>query len=600
MVLRTSNGSPFLVLSPLPQVRTGIRVEVFDRDNPGTLLAILSETRNREWLEELNGPGSGGFDIHALDAKLEANPGLLTYGNVVRFYLNGILRHGFRIEGVDHIQASGNDDADRWLRVTGRGPLGILEDAVVYPAGGLGGAPDPRVFTNVSSGLIIRLLIAEAQARGTALLGVTTDFTDIVDTNAAPFDTLLTLDEDIGFDLLRVAGRHTAMAADVWMDPSLVLHYANTRGIDRTLQLVNTGPVKLYLGHAITELTNAEVGRITNTILIKTPAGFLERVDLSSLALFNRREGFLSLGNVTDGGTIDKTTDKLFAELADPRASSTIELIEAEGSTPYVDFEVGDFILSPDVNGDLTKQRVRSLSVTELDDGRIRYVPELATIEEELEASLERWLAASSKGTLGGAASKVAEPNTLDTQSTTTVVDSGITDHLAGQPHPDELGDLSDVDLSGGAIVGDRIEWDGAAWVPAPAANPNVDTDVDNAPVGTTVSATFEDAPGPVEASITKLAGTDLLVELHASHFIATNPAEVELAVLVDAVDNVVLAFTHAVIDEHHATTGLVRITGLGDGTFTVRVRWRRAGGSGTVTQSALDYTHLKVTEIDA
>jgi len=470
MVLRTSNGAPFIVLAPPPQLRTGIRVEVYDRDNPGTLLAVLSETRAREWLEELNAPGSGSFEIHDLDGKLEADPTLLTYGNLVRFYLDGVLRAGFRIEAIDRIQAAANDDADRWLKVSGRGPLGILEDAVVYPSGGVGGAPDPRPYVNATSGLIIRELIAEAQARGTALVGVTTDFTDTDDTFNAPFLTELTLDEDVGGDLLRVAGRHTAMAADVWMTPQLVLRYANTRGIDRSTQLPSSGPTVLRLGRSISELSNTEVGRITNTVLIQTPAGFLERVDLASLGLFNRREGFLSLGNVSDGATIDKTTAALFAELADPRASSTLELIAAPGATPYADFEVGDWVLSADVNGDLTKQRVRALSVTETEDGRVRYVPELATIEEELESSLERWLASSAKGTLGGAASKIAEPNQLDTQGTTSVVDSGIADHLAGQPHHDELGDLTDVDVTGGAALDDHLIFDGVDWIPSPFA----------------------------------------------------------------------------------------------------------------------------------
>ena len=467
MVLRTSNGAPFIVLAPPTLLRTGIRVEVYDRDNPGTLLAVLSETRNREWLEELNAPGSGAFDIHDLDGKLEADPTLLTYGNVIRFYLDGVLRAGFRVEAIDRIQANEEDDAGRWLKVSGRGPMGILEDAIVYPAGGVGGAPDPRSYVNDTSGLIIRELIAEAQARGTTLEGVTTDFTDTDDSFNAPFITELTLDEDIGGDLLRVAGRHTAMAADVWMTPQLVLRYANVRGIDRSIQLPSVGPTILQLGRSISELSNAEVGRITNTVLIKTPAGFLERIDAASLGLFNRREGFLSLGNVSDGATIDKTTDALFVELADPRASSTLELIPAPGATPYADFEVGDWVLAPNVNGELTRQRVRALSVTETEDGRVRYVPELATIEDELEASLERWLASSSKGTLGGSAHKVAEPNALDSQGTTTIVEGEIADHLAGQPHHDELGDLTDVDISGGALADDHLIFDGADWIPS-------------------------------------------------------------------------------------------------------------------------------------
>ncbi len=471
MVLRTSNGSPFIVLAPPPTVRTGIRVEIYDRDNPATLLDVLSDTRNREWLEDLNDPGSGSFEIHDLDPKLIADPTLLTYGNVARFYLNGVLRFGIRIEGIDRVQADPEtDDAGRWLKVSGRGVIGILEDGIVYPAGGVGGAPDPRPYVNVASGLIIRELIAEAQARGTALRGVTTDFTDTDDSNAAPFTTLLTLDEDIGGDLLRVALRHTEMAADVWMTADLVLHYANTRGIDRTLQLVNTGPVKLHLGHNIAELSNAELGRITNTILIKTPAGFLERVDLASLGTYNRREGFLSLGNISDGATIDKTTDALFAKVADPKASSTLEIIDVVGSVPLVDFEVGDFILAPDVTGAFTKQRVRAMAVSETEAGTVRYVPQLSTVEEELEASLNRWLAAMAKGTLGGEASKVAEPNALDTQGTTSVVDAGIAGHLAGQPHHDEIGDLSDVDVTGGAALDDHLIFDGVDWIPSPFA----------------------------------------------------------------------------------------------------------------------------------
>ncbi len=501
MVLRTSNGSPFIVLAPPPTVRTGIRVEIYDRDNPATLLDVLSDTRNREWLEDLNEAGSGSFEIHDLDPKLIADPTLLTYGNVARFYLNGVLRFGIRIEGIDRVQADPEtDDAGRWLKVSGRGVIGILEDGIVYPAGGLGGTPDPRPYVNVASGLIIRELIAEAQARGTALLGVTTDFTDTDDSNAAPFTTLLTLEEDIGGDLLRVALRHTEMAADVWMTADLVLHYANTRGIDRTLQLVNSGPVKLHLGHNIAELSNAELGRITNTILIRTPAGFLERVDLGSLGTYNRREGFLSLGNISDGATIDKTTDALFAKVADPKASSTLEIIDVVGSVPLVDFEVGDFILAPDVTGVFTKQRVRAMAVSETDAGTVRYVPQLSTIEEELEASLNRWLAAMAKGTLGGEASKVAEPNALDTQGTTTVVDAGIATHLAGQPHHDELGDLSDVDLSGGAAPSDHLEFDGADWIaaapPAGAVLELLQSVEDLTTRALTANSTWEDVAG--------------------------------------------------------------------------------------------------------
>lgn len=448
MVLRVSNGAPFTVLAPPPLTRTGIRVEVYDRDDPNTLLDVLPDTRARQWLDELNGDGSGSFEIHALDPKLEAQPDLLTYGNIVRFYLNGVLRAGFRIEAIDRVQATEEDDAGRWLTVSGRGPIGILEDAITYPAGGLGGGTDPRAWANTYPGEIIRTLIAEAQTR-TALIGVTTDFTDTTDSNSAPFTTEVTLEEEIGNDLLRIARRHAELAVDVWMTPQLVLKYANTRGVDRSLQLPSAGPVVLELGFDITELSNRELGRITNTALILTPNGLLERNDGTSQTTYNRREGFLSLGNITDSATVDFAAAALFAELSDPRGSATLELLDRAGASPYGDFDVGDYVLAPNPQGVLTKQRVRALSVTETPDGRVRYVPELSTVEEELEAKLNRWLAAMAKGTMGGDAGPLAEPNTVTTQGTTVIVDQGIADHVAGLPHNDELADLVDVDLTG-------------------------------------------------------------------------------------------------------------------------------------------------------
>lgn len=463
MVQRCSNPAAFLVLEPEPSVRTGIRVDIYDGADPGTLLAVLEDTWARSWTDQLKGAGSGTFKVRADHPKLQANPDLLAYGNIARFNLDEVDRFAITIEKKNLKQAGSAGDVDRVLTVSGRGVLAKLEEAVAYPQTGLGGNP-VRGFAGIAPGHLSRVLIDEAQARG-ALTGVVRTYTDTDDSNNAPWAESLDQTERAGTDLLRIHERMAATAADVYMKPDLSLYMVNERGIDRTLQLPDTGPVVLYIADSIVELERDEEGAIRNVLLIETPGGFLERSDGPSVAEHRRREAFLSLGNISQTDGVDRAANHVFESSANPAADIGIEVLDVDGRRPYVDWGIGDWVLAPDADGAETKYRIRALTVSETAEGRPVFVPELATITEELEDRLTRWLAAMEKGTVGGTASAVSEPVQAPVE-VVEAVDSGITNHLSLQPHPDELGDLVDVDTAG-ETEGDVLGLDDTGtWVP--------------------------------------------------------------------------------------------------------------------------------------
>lgn len=462
MVQRCSNGVAFLVLEPEPSVRTGIRVDIFEGDNPLSLIARLPLTWGRRWTDPLKGTGSGEFWIHADDETLAANPGLLAYGNIARFSLDESYRFAIQIEHLDRVQVEADGDVSRTIKVSGRGVLSKLEEAVLYPDGGLAGNPI-RTFTDANADDLLGVAFDEAQTRG-ALAGLTRDFTASADSNNAPYDVTLTVEERAGVSVLRIGERLGELAGDLYMTPAGVLKFVNQRGVDRSQQLPNAGPVILRPADNLEELTRSEDGQVRNLLLIETPGGFLERTEGGSVSTYGRREAFLSLGNISDGDAIDRAASSVFASSADPAAEIGTRVLDKDGVRPYVDWGVGDWVLAPDEDGELERHRVRALTVSEDDEGEPQFVPELATITEELETRLERWLAAMEKGTVGGTAAGVAEPVKAPVE-VVDAIDAGLGDHLAAQPHHDELADLVDTDLTG-VQTNDLLEYDGADWVP--------------------------------------------------------------------------------------------------------------------------------------
>lgn len=468
MALRTSNGYPFTILAAVPSLRTGIKVAIYDRDDPATLIDILPDSRARKWIDELNEVGGGEFEIHEDDPKLVENPTILRPGNFARFYLDEVARFTIRLEDYDYVPAGDAEDSGRWIKVSGRGGAALLEDGLVYPEGSIAGNPD-RDTTGLTPGEAFLDFKAEADARNSVVTAITPDFTDSLDSSNQPYNFNLAETARGGRDdLLKLIQRYAELGVDFDTTPDLQLKiYANGLGVDKSVQTVNAAPVILRIANNIRNLKATETALIKNALLIETPAGFFERIHAGSVSEFLRREGYISLGNTTDGDYIDRATDAAFARLADIQTAITVEVLDIEGHRPYVDYGKGDWVLAPNAKRELVRWRVRGVTISETDEGTPIFIPTINSVDAELEERLQKWMRTMTPGTLGGTASDVASPNTATVAGAAETAAGEVSDHVDAFLHPDELSDLADVDVTG-LEDGDLLVYDSGAgdWVP--------------------------------------------------------------------------------------------------------------------------------------
>lgn len=124
---------------------THLTYQVWDPTNQ-TYLGMLDQVLAGEFVDEFNSTGVGTVTVplSSTDATL------LTKDAVVRVIYRDAVRFAWFVETREHALApSGNDYA---LKVTGRGLLGWLDDAVVYPQGGIADFNSPdRPFNYASS-----------------------------------------------------------------------------------------------------------------------------------------------------------------------------------------------------------------------------------------------------------------------------------------------------------------------------------------------------------------------------------------------------------------------------------------------------------------
>lgn len=344
-----------------------------------TAVQSLAMASNIQWLDSINETGSFSFSITVEDAPS------LAVGQIVKFALGASSSDYVWAGVVESISlnqvGSGSDGVARTYQVSGRGVRALLEGAVVYNVG----ASATRTFTSVKAGAIMKGLIDAAQGRG-ALTSLTYDFTNTHDSNGDAFTETLTLDEPVGTTLLSVAAKHQELAVDVWVDPNLVVKYVNTRGEDLTIGNDPNTAVVLRVGQNVGEVTKQISGPVRNTILVALgTAGtdFATQQNGASVSTYGRQETFLSLSNTTDATVRQLSTTHIFNASANPTDGLTAQVLDT-GALPYIDFEVGDTIDFVDLEGTRTAYRVRSVSVSVDDSGRVSFVPELGTTRPDL------------------------------------------------------------------------------------------------------------------------------------------------------------------------------------------------------------------------
>jgi len=95
-----------------------------------TKLAILPAAQGHLYLE-FQEPGSGEIRI-PLDSAIASS---VSNGQFVVCNYRGSARSGFFIDNLKKTEADKGETAGRWLSISGRGPLAILDDAITWDDG---------------------------------------------------------------------------------------------------------------------------------------------------------------------------------------------------------------------------------------------------------------------------------------------------------------------------------------------------------------------------------------------------------------------------------------------------------------------------------
>jgi len=366
---------------------------LFEADGT-TLVRRLETAYSRQWLDERDGEGSFSFSIPYEDATE------LTTGRIVKLSwgtTNTTYVFAGVIESVTVSKTGGDVQGEnRVASVSGRGVRCLLENALVYPAGG----SSTRTFNSVSAGKIMRTLLTEAHARG-ALLELSADFSDTIDSNGAAFSKSLTLSESAGTNLSEIAARHQELAVDIYVSPDMEIRYYNNRGADLT---VATPTVSLRVGQSVGELSTEKAGPVRNTVLVAYGSNaFVTRSNSGSVGTYGRKETYLNLSSNTASAThANLAGDQVLSVSAVPSDGITVQ-IDTSGPQPYEDFNVGDYLWVVDHTATRSKYRVSSITATEGEDGSVTFVPELGTLRADLTRRLNRALSRLEAKNAGGA-----------------------------------------------------------------------------------------------------------------------------------------------------------------------------------------------------
>lgn len=156
---------------------------------------------------------------------------------------------------------------------------------------------------------------------------------------------------------------------------------------------------------------------IVNSLLARYKGGFSTDTDSSSVATYGRREGYLSLTEVTNAPNVAIATDRYLGRFGLPFSSITAQLSPATtAATPYVgQWHPGATITVPRPStGTDAVAQVRALTMTEDDEGNLVFAPELLTLMETRASQTDLYLRRLGEGTLNGRAAAATVAGDID------------------------------------------------------------------------------------------------------------------------------------------------------------------------------------------
>lgn len=321
-------------------------------DPKGTALGTLTEAYDKSLGLEDNAIGNGAFALHPDSSEI----GLVTQGNYVKAYRDSVTvanrLGGFWIEyGGDRLLNEEEGGGQEWQR-GGRGPIAILEEALVWHRAVSGGStPVERsknrwLFKGAHPARVLVRLLEEAKARG-ALPGVTWDFTRTRDSDGNKFssDNFDKFAVPIGVNLLDVVAMLRDNDLHVVMDANLKLHawdeYENDLSgsidIEEGINIRDSGErqvaARTAKSHVLMKGTNEKENDIYRAVAnstIKTQLG-------------RRKEGYFEYPRTATKAILKRVgARKLRKWKKRHDGVFTLGIIDTSGQVAGVNFTVGD------------------------------------------------------------------------------------------------------------------------------------------------------------------------------------------------------------------------------------------------------------------
>jgi hypothetical protein len=287
------------------------------------------------------------------------------------------------------------------VQANGRGTIALLDQAIVYPQGGVGNTTTSWSFTGASPGKILHDLITAAKGRG-CFPGLNMSFTSGADSSGNAWTQAYTYAYNAGTSLLTVAiGLAQAGLCDINMS-GLTLNVYNA---GTTLATDRSTSVFLRRSREITQMpAQRDRTQIGTVMLAIGDNGVNVERTASTYGTLGRREKYLAQSGVTDTATLDFWADQTLGAIDDQQIAYTPGCVvdTSRGSpVPWKDYHPGDY-LGLDVSGTALKYRARQWVVQCSTGGPVAVQPTLNDVFYDLNVLLQGKVTGLSGGSVTG------------------------------------------------------------------------------------------------------------------------------------------------------------------------------------------------------
>lgn len=316
--------------------------------NLTTKLAILPVVQGHIYFE-INEPGSGDIRI-PLDSSAAA---LISSGMFIQIHYRGSARGGFYVDNLKEVEVDSSEGAGRWLSVSGRGPLALLDQEIIWSDGT---SETTRIYTGVTKASILKDLIDEAQGRG-GLANLSYDFTDTDDSDSVAWTDSEEYRLPVGTSLLDVA-RQFSRTGGFDFEINLVAGVFVLSAYSAGIGTDNSDSVYFRAGVNCEEIGRDVRGdEVVNVYLVKYKHGYITVEDSASITAYGRREELLSLEQAQSAASAVTYAAAKLAITKDPKTGKTVKIYDGIAPFLFLDYNMGDNI-TLDIFGSETSDRI--------------------------------------------------------------------------------------------------------------------------------------------------------------------------------------------------------------------------------------------------